>query len=97
VKIWRFKRKKKSTRGDLKQVYYYKEDLITLKALSKEGKTSMTRLAHDILVIYLGYKYGDATGDIKKLQQDLDLVADDCRKRRDELKLYKERFGEIIA
>ena len=57
----------------------------------------MTRLAHDILVIYLGYKYGDATGDIKKLQQDLDLVADDCRKRRDELKLYKERFGEIIA
>ena len=95
--MWPFKRNKKSARENLKQVYYYKEDFITLKALSKEGKTSMTRLAHDILVIYLGYKYGDATGDIKKLQRDIDLVADDCRKRRDELKLYKERFGEIIA
>ena len=95
--MWPFKRKKQSTRGDLKQVYYYKEDFITLKALSKEGKTSMTRLAHDILVIYLGYKYGDATGDIKRLQRDLDLVADECRKTRDKLKVYKERFGEIVA
>ena len=95
--MWPFKRKRNSARENLKQVYYYKEDFITLKSLSKEGKTSMTRLAHDILVIYLGYKYGDATGDIKRLQRDLDLVADECRKTRDELKLYKERFGEITA
>ena len=59
----------------------------------------MTQVAHDMLVIYLGYKYGDVTGDIKRLQQDLDLdlVADEFRKTRDELKLYKERFGEIVA
>jgi len=95
--MWPFKRNKKSARENLKQVYYYKNDFITLKTLSKEAKTSMTRLTHDILVMYLGYKYGDATGDIKRLQRDLDLVTDECRKTRDELKLYKEKFGEIIA
>ena len=93
--MWPFKRKRNSARENLKQVYYYKEDFITLKILSKEGETSMTRVAHDILQVYLGYKYGDATGDIKRLQRDIDLVADDCRKRRDELKLYKERFGSL--
>ncbi len=81
----------------MKQVYYYKEDFITLKALSMQAKTSMTRLAHDILQVYLGYKYGDATGDIKRLQRDLDLLAGECSKTRKELKLYKERFGEISA
>ena len=95
--MWPFRRKKKSTRENLKQVYYYKKDFTTLKILSKEGETSMTRVAHDILVMYLGYKYGDATGDIKRLQRDIDLVADECRKRREELKIYKERFGEIVA
>ncbi len=95
--MWLFKRNKKSARENLKQVYYYKEDFITLKILSKEGKTSMTKVAHDILVMYLGYKYGDATGDIKRLQRDLNLIAEECKKTRDKLKLYKERFGEIIA
>lgn len=95
--MWPFKRSKKSARENLKQVYYYKEDFITLKSLSKEGKTSMTQVAHDMLVMYLGYKYGNTAGDLKKLQWDLDLVADECRKTRDELKLYKERFGEITA
>lgn len=95
--MWPFKRKRNSARENLKQVYYYKEDFITLKSLSKEGKMSITRVAHDILVMYLGYKYGDATGDIKRLQRDLDLVADECRKTRDKLKVYKERFGEITA
>jgi len=95
--MWLFKRKKKSARENLKQVYYYKKDFTTLKILSKEGETSMTRVAHDILVMYPGYKYGDATGDIKTLQRDLDLVTDECRKTREELKIYKERFGEIVA
>ena len=97
--MWPFKRKRNSARENLKQVYYYEKDFTTLKILSKEGKTSMTQVAHDMLVIYLGYKYGDVTGDIKRLQQDLDLdlVADEFRKTRDELKLYKERFGEIVA
>ncbi len=95
--MWPFKRNKKSARERLKQVYYYKEDFITLKILSKEGKTSMTKVAHDILVMYLGYKYGDATGDIKRLQRDLNLIAEECKKTRDKLKLYKERFGEIMA
>ena len=95
--MWLLRRKKKSTRKDLKQVYYYKEDFITLKALSKQGKTSMTRLAHDILQVYLGYKYGDPTGDTKILDRELYLVADECRKTRAELKLYKERVGEITA
>ena len=66
--MWPFKRNKKSARENLKQVYYYKEDFITLKILSKEGKTSMTKVAHDILVMYLGYKYGNTAGDIKKLE-----------------------------
>ena len=95
--MWPFRRKRKSSREDLKQVYYYKEDFITLKALSKQDKTSMTRLAHDILQVYLGYKYGDATRDIKGLQRDFNLIADECGKTRAELKLYKERFGEISA
>jgi len=95
--MWPFKRKKKSARENLKQVYYYKEDFITLKALSKEAKTSMTRLAHDILVIYLGYKYGNAISDIKGLQRDIYLITEECKKTRDELKVYKERFGEIVA
>ena len=95
--MWYFKRKKKSARENLKQVYYYKEDFITLKSLSKEGRTSMTHIAHDILVMYLGYKYGNVTGDLKKLQRDIDLIADECSKTRKELKLYKERFGEITV
>ena len=95
--MWPFRRKRKSSRGDLRQVYYYKEDFITLKALSKQGKTSMTRLAHDILQVYLGYKYGDAIGDIKGLQRDLKLLIEECSKTRKELKLYKERVGEIVA
>ena len=95
--MWPLKRKRNSARENLKQVYCYQKDFTTLKALSKEVKTSMTQVAHDILVMYLGYKYGDATGDIKRLQRDLDLVADEFRKTRDELKLYKERFGEIVA
>ena len=95
--MWPFNQKRKSARKNLKQVYYYQNDFITLKSLSGKEKTSMTKLAHDILVLYLGYKYGNVTGDIKKLQFDLDLVADECKKTRDELKLYKERFGEIVA
>ena len=95
--MWPFKQEKKSARENLKQVYYYKEDFITLKILSKEEKTSMTKVANDILVMYLGYKYGDATGDIKRLQRDLNLISEECKKTRDKLKLYKERFGEIMA
>ena len=95
--MWPFRRKRKSSREDLKQVYYYKEDFITLKALSKQAKMSITRLAHDILQVYLGYKYGDATGETRKLQRDVYLIADECKKTREESKLYKERFGEIIA
>ncbi len=81
----------------MKQVYYYKEDFITLKALSKQDKTSMTRLVHDILQVYLGYKYGTATGDTKVLELQLNVLAADYKKIRDELKLYKDRAGEIVA
>ena len=80
--MWPFKRKRKCARENLKQVYYYEMDFTTLKSLSKEGKTSMTQVAHDILVMYLGYKYGDTTGDIKRLQRERDLVADECKKTR---------------
>lgn len=95
--MWPFRRKRKSSRGDLKQVYYYKGDFTTLKILSKQAKTSMTQVAHDMLQVYLGYKYGDATGEIRKLRADIDLLADEFSKTRKELKLYKERFGEIAA
>ena len=95
--MWPFRRKRKSSRGDLKQVYYYKEDFITLKALSKQDKTSMTRLAHDILLLYLGYKYGNVTGDIQGMQRDIKLLAGEFSKTGKELKLYEERFGEIVA
>ena len=95
--MWPFRRKRKSSRQDLRQVYYYKEDFITLKSLSKAAKTSMTRLAHDILQVYLGYKYGDATGEAKRLELQLDALASDYKRIKDELKLYKKRFGEIVA
>ena len=95
--MWPFRRKRKSARKDLKQVYYYKEDFITLKAWSKQAKMSMTRLAHDILQVYLGYKYGDLTGENKRLELHLDLLASDYKRIRDELTLYKERFGQIVA
>jgi len=90
-----FGRKKKSTRKDLKQVYFYEKDFNTLKALSKEAKTSMTKMVHDILTTFLGFKYGDAKGEIKRLQYSLDLIANDCKEKREELQLYKEKFGQI--
>ena len=94
--MWPFRRKKKSARENLKLVYYYKEDFVTLKALSKQAKMSMTRLTHDILQVYLGYKYGDATGEIKRLELQLNVLVEDYKKKRDELALYKKRFGEIV-
>ena len=36
-------------------------------------------------------------GDIKGLQRDLKLLIEECSKTRKELKLYKERVGEIVA
>ena len=88
-------KRKKSARHKLKEVYYYKKDFITLKVLSKEGKTSMTQVAHDILLVYLSYKHGVADGETKELEFKLKVLAEDYKKIRDELKLYKERVGHI--
>ena len=56
--MWPIKRKKKSARKELKQVYYYIDDYITLRILSKEQNKSMTKMAREILNVYVGYHYG---------------------------------------
>ncbi len=55
----------------------------------------MTQVAHDMIMVYLGFHYGTSAAEIEKLETKLSVLAEDYKKKRDELKLYKERFGQI--
>ena len=93
--MWPIKRKKKSSRKELKQVYYYIHDYITLKAFSKEQKKSLTQTAHDMLMVYVGYQQGTLMSKIDTLQLERDAVVYELKKIMNELKLYKKQFGKI--
>ena len=93
--MWPFKRRKKSSRKELKQVYYYTNDYITLRVLSKDQKKSMTRMAGDILNVYVGYKYGSLQGQIEVLTLERNAAAVEMRRLRKQLDLYIELFGKL--
>ena len=93
--MWPMKRKEKSARKDLKQVYYYKTDFITLKILSREQNKSMTQMARDMIMVYIGYQQGTLQSKIDMLQLERDAAVDELRKRLKELELYKKQFGKI--
>jgi len=93
--MWPIKRKKKSARKDLKQVYYYKDDFITLKILSREKKKSMTQMARDMILIYIGYEQGIKQSQIDKLQLERDALIYELKIRMKELGLYRKQFGKI--
>ena len=93
--MWLIKRKKKSARKDLKQVYYYKDDFITLKILSREQKKSMTQMARDMILVYIGYQQGTLQSQIDRLKLERDALIHELKKRIKELDLYKSRFGQL--
>ena len=93
--MWPMKRKKKSARKDLKQVYYYETDFITLKILSREQKKSMTQTAHDMMMIYFGYQQGVKEREIFTLRLEKNAALDLIKKLKDELDRYRQRFGKI--
>ena len=93
--MWPFKRERKSARKNLRQVYLYPDDYMTVKILSKQKHRSMTQVTSEALKIYCGYQYGVAEGEKAKLEAQLLFIAEGFKKARAELKLYKERFGKI--
>ena len=93
--MWPFQRKKKTARGDLKAVYYYKQDYMVLKTFSKEGKKSMTQVAHDILLIYAGCRYGQYLEKMENLEVKVKFLALMHRRDIERLKIYRDRFGKI--
>ena len=93
--MWPSKRKKKSARNDLKQVYYYKDDYTTLKILSREKKKSMTQMARDMIMVYIGYEQGIKQSQIDKLQLERDALIYELKIRMKELGLYRKQFGKI--
>ena len=93
--MWPIKRKKKSARNDLKQVYYYKDDYTTLKILSREKKKSMTQMARDMIMVYIGYEQGIKQSQIDKLQLERDALLYELKKRMKELGLYRKQFGKL--
>jgi len=93
--MWPIKRKKKSARKDLKQVYYYKDDFVTLKILSREKRKSMTQMARDMILVYIGYQQGTLQSQIDRLELERDALVHELRKRLKELELYKKQFGKI--
>ena len=93
--MWPIKRKKKSARKELKTVYFYPNDYIILKGLSKEKNRSMTQTAHDMMMIYFGYQQGVKESEIRTLTLERAAALDVIKKLKDELDLYKLRFGKI--
>ena len=93
--MWPIKRKKKSARKELKTVYFYPNDYIILKGVSKEQKRSMTQTAHDMMMIYFGYQQGVKESQIKMLKLERAAALDVIKKLKDELVLYRQRFGKI--
>ena len=45
---------------------------------------------------HLGYKYGTSTLETEKLKFKFKLLAEEYKKVREELDLYKGRFGQIF-
>ena len=93
--MWPIKWKKKSARKELKQVYYYKHDYITLKIFSREQKKSMTRMASEMLNVYIGCQQGLLQSQIKWLTLERDAAAEEMRRLRKQLDLYIELFGKL--
>ena len=90
--MWPIKRKKKSARKELKQVYYYIDDYITLRILSEEQNKSMTRMAREILHVYVGYHYGS---QIKRLQMECSALAKELEIMRTKSAQSNNRLGKI--
>jgi hypothetical protein len=63
------------------EIYYYPDDCIALKYLSKKQHKSMTRVAHDALIIYRGYQHGVTDGEIAHLEDQLLLMTRGYKKR----------------
>jgi hypothetical protein len=93
--MWPIKRKKKSARKELKTVYFYPNDYVILKGISKERKMSMTAAAQDMMGIYFGYQEGVKESEIRTLKLERAAALDLIKKLKDELDLYKLRFGRI--
>ena len=93
--MWPMKRKKKSARKELKQVYFYPNDYIILKSISKQQNRSMTQTVHDMMKVYVGYQEGIKEGQIKMLEFERAAAGDLIRQLKKELDLYKQKFGKI--
>jgi len=93
--MWPIKRKKKSARKELKTVYFYPNDYIILKGLSKQQNRSLTQTAHDMMMIYFGYEQGVKEREIYALRLEKNAALDLIKNLKEQLDRYRQRFGKI--